>query len=172
MGLKRNQLFVFPFSILFGCLILGGFYYASQVNKQKSIEKQQQIEIEQKKEDELNQEIKEQSRKKDLDDCMYSAQKSYSYAWYEECKQLGLLTNNCIDIKELSFDDYLIKYNISMEEYKEQREIVSDNQFAARADYMTRVDCSLCRLPFETASHINDVLDKAKNECFKKYPQK
>ncbi len=36
---------ILPISILLGCIILGGFFYASQVNKQKSIEKQQQIEI-------------------------------------------------------------------------------------------------------------------------------
>lgn len=34
-----------PISILLGCIILGGFYYASQVNKQQSIEKQEQIKI-------------------------------------------------------------------------------------------------------------------------------
>lgn len=33
---------VLPISILFGCIILGGFYYASEANKQKSIERQQQ----------------------------------------------------------------------------------------------------------------------------------
>jgi hypothetical protein len=30
-------------TIIVGCLILGGFYYASQTSKQKSIEKQEQI---------------------------------------------------------------------------------------------------------------------------------
>jgi nitrogen fixation-related uncharacterized protein len=32
---------VLPISILLGCIILGGFYYASQVNKQSSTEKKQ-----------------------------------------------------------------------------------------------------------------------------------
>lgn len=36
---------VLPITILLASIILGGFYYASQVNKQRSIEKQQQIEL-------------------------------------------------------------------------------------------------------------------------------
>ncbi len=36
---------ILPISILLGCIILGGFFYAIQVNKQKSIERQQQIDL-------------------------------------------------------------------------------------------------------------------------------
>ena len=36
---------VLPISILLGCIVLGGFYYASQLSKQESIEKQQQISL-------------------------------------------------------------------------------------------------------------------------------
>jgi hypothetical protein len=42
--MDKNKL-ILPVSILLGCIILGGFYYVSEVNKQKSIEKQQQIEL-------------------------------------------------------------------------------------------------------------------------------
>lgn len=38
---------IISISILLGCVILGGFYYASQINKQKSIEYQKQMEIDQ-----------------------------------------------------------------------------------------------------------------------------
>lgn len=43
-----------PVAILIASVILGGFYFVSQINKQKSIERQQQMEIEQetKKEEE------------------------------------------------------------------------------------------------------------------------
>jgi len=37
--------FIIPSSILLGCVILGGFFYASQINKQKSIEKQKQMDL-------------------------------------------------------------------------------------------------------------------------------
>ena len=42
--MDKNKL-VLPISILLGCIILGGFYYVNQLNKQKSIERQQQIEL-------------------------------------------------------------------------------------------------------------------------------
>ena len=39
-----------PVTILVGCIILGGFYYFAQLNKQDSIERQQQVELAEKKE--------------------------------------------------------------------------------------------------------------------------
>ena len=59
---KKNKLNI-PTAIVLGCLILGGAFYAIQVNKQKSIEKQQQIELEAEKE----QENKEYIAKRKLD---------------------------------------------------------------------------------------------------------
>ena len=47
--MDKNKL-VLPISILVGCIILGGFIYASQVVKQKSIERQQSIDLQAKKE--------------------------------------------------------------------------------------------------------------------------
>ncbi len=37
---------ILPLSIIVGCIILGGFIYASQINKQRSIERQQVVELE------------------------------------------------------------------------------------------------------------------------------
>ena len=45
-----NNHLILPISILAGCIILGGFYYASETNKQKSIERQQQVELQAKAE--------------------------------------------------------------------------------------------------------------------------
>ena len=36
---------ILPIGILLGCIILGGFFYASQVTKQQSIERQHQIDL-------------------------------------------------------------------------------------------------------------------------------
>jgi len=47
--MDKNKL-VLPISILLGCIILGSFYYTSQLNKQQFIEKQQQIDLQAKKE--------------------------------------------------------------------------------------------------------------------------
>ena len=46
---KLNKLSL-PIVILISSIILGGFFYASQVNKQRSIEKQQRVKIEHEKE--------------------------------------------------------------------------------------------------------------------------
>ncbi len=42
--MDKNKL-ILPISILVASIILGGFFYASQINKQQSIERQQQIEL-------------------------------------------------------------------------------------------------------------------------------
>lgn len=47
--MDKNKL-ILPISILLGCTILGGFFYATQINKQESIERQQQIDLQAKKE--------------------------------------------------------------------------------------------------------------------------
>ena len=51
---KLNKLSL-PATIIIASLILGGFFYASQVNKQKSIESQQEIKLQ---DDRRQQEIK------------------------------------------------------------------------------------------------------------------
>jgi len=63
---KINKLSL-PATILVASIILGGFYYGSQVSKQNSIEKQQQIKIGQEKQEELSKELKEQQTKEDAE---------------------------------------------------------------------------------------------------------
>jgi len=46
---KINNLSL-PIAVLIGAIVLGGFYYFSQMNKQESIERQQQVEMMAKKE--------------------------------------------------------------------------------------------------------------------------
>lgn len=43
--MDKNKL-VLPIAILLASIVLGGFYYASQINKQRSVERQQAIKIE------------------------------------------------------------------------------------------------------------------------------
>lgn len=59
-----------PATIVIASIILGGFYYASQVNKQNSIEKQQNILAEDKKNEESKKEFLLQS-------CLDNAQDKY-----------------------------------------------------------------------------------------------
>jgi len=58
-------------TILLASIILGGFYYATQISKQKSIEKQQQIKLQaekelKKKEENILEKQKNEKRKKDI----------------------------------------------------------------------------------------------------------
>lgn len=63
---------ILPISILLGCIILGGFFYASQVNKQQSIEKQQAIKLQEDKKIEM---AKLEKECRDLGNKMYEAEK-------------------------------------------------------------------------------------------------
>ncbi|MDO8486208.1 MAG: hypothetical protein Q7S77_00715 [Candidatus Staskawiczbacteria bacterium] len=45
---------ILPVSIILGCIILGGFYYASQLNKQSSIEKQPHKDLQEKQIEQKN----------------------------------------------------------------------------------------------------------------------
>lgn len=70
--MDKNKL-VLPIGILLGCIILGGFFYASQINKQKSIEKQQQIELQAKAEaDQAQKEADQVKADKDTADATFS----------------------------------------------------------------------------------------------------
>lgn len=61
--MKKYNLSI-PSSIVLASIVLGGFFYASQISKQRSIEKQQQIELQNKKD--LTQAKTEQDKKEYL----------------------------------------------------------------------------------------------------------
>lgn len=172
---KLNKLSL-PAVILIASVILGSFYYASQVNKQHSIEKQQQTKIDQERQERLEKELKEQMAKEEteqvLNTCIADAEQRYSYQWHRECKALGELTSKCIELKELTYDEYLKKYGLTDEEYKKQRGITDDeSRIAGLLDYFKRQGECSCRLPLELADRKNKTLQNDKDECFKKYPQ-
>jgi len=104
---KLNKLSL-PATILIASLVIGGFYYTSEVNKQKSIEE----------------------AKRALNTCLANAQISYSNFWRRECKSQGELTSRCISLNEKTFDEYAKQNNIPEDErldaisdfYKEKSE--------------------------------------------------
>lgn len=175
---KFNKLSL-PAVILIASVILGGFIFTTQVIKQQSIERQQEIKIQEERKDQLKKGLKEQQAKEEaeqaLNTCIDTAESNYSNRWHRECKAQGKLTSRCIDIQELSFDDYLKKYNLSIDEYKAQRNITDDlTKIGAILDYLERRDdeCS-CRLSISSyVDRFNESLEKDKTECFKRYPQK
>jgi hypothetical protein len=165
---KINKLSL-PATIIIVSLILGGFFYAAQINKQKSIERQQLIEIEQKKQEQLDKELKEEKAKEEakqgLTTCLANAEESYSNNWRSECKARGLLTSRCISLNEMTFDEYVKQNNIpSGSENLEKR------LDAIKAFYKEKEECS-CSLPLYIADRLNESLEKDKDNCFRRQPQ-
>lgn len=165
---KLNKLSL-PTVILIASLIVGGFYYASEVNKQQSIERQQQIKIEQEKQDQLTKELKEQEAKtkaeQALNTCIANAEESSSNFWNSECKAKGLLSNKCILLLDMTFDEYVKQNNIPS-----VKENLDENLKAVGDFYKQKRECS-CLLPTYNADRVDESLKRAKDECFKKYPQ-
>lgn len=63
---KLNKLSL-PVTILIASIVLGGFYYASQLSKQNSIEKQQQIELQAKKDQDITSSLAAQQKQEQAD---------------------------------------------------------------------------------------------------------
>ncbi len=124
-----------PIAIIISAVILGGFVFATQVIKSKSIERQQQIKIEEEWDKEgrevirkIKQEREEREREEELvlnlNNCLYEATRKGEWCWYLYCKEIG--------------------------------EDPDKN----------------CSLPHELAVRCNDIGKEAKEDCFKKYPQR
>lgn len=145
---KLNKLSL-PATILIASIVLGGFYYASEVNKQKSIEKQQ-LKVQQAKEE----------AKQALNTCIADAEESYHDQWYRECKSQGKLTSRCISL-----------HDMTLEEYAKEKNIPDDKRFTASSDFYKEKDECSCRLLLDNADRIGKTLQDNKDECFKKYPQ-
>lgn len=156
---KLNKLSL-PAVILVASVILGGFYFASQIAKQMSIEKQQQITIEQEKQEQLVKELNEQQAKEEaerkarlntllLDACFEDARANYEANWANSCK---------IEAQEIS-TGY-------------QNCINSGSSASICKSIWGTADASAdCSLPTATAQRWDETHQKARDECFKKYPQ-
>lgn len=179
---KLNKLSL-PAVILIASIVIGGFIFATQVIKQQSIERQQQIKMEQEKQEELKEQQTKEEAEQALNACIADAESNYFDRWHRECKAQGKLTSKCIDIKELSFDEYLKKYGLTAEQYARERNLKPTDydapndptsvRFLASLDYKLKrqVECS-CRLTSIYADRFNESRDKDKAVCFKRYPQK
>ncbi len=176
---KINKLKL-PATIIIASIILGGFYFVSQVNKQRSIERQQEIKIEQEKQERLAKKQAKEEAYRAFSNCIANAEENYSDMWTDECKVQGKLTNKCIDVNELDYDEYLKKYGLTSEEYVKQRNLTlkdpddpSSVHLSAMFDYIVdRPDECSCRLPTSIADRFNEQLKEAKDRCFKRHPQK
>ena len=171
-----------PIAIVIAAAILGLSLYLIQVSKQKSIKRQQQIEMDQREQEKLEEQQAKEESEQALNTCVADAESNYHDRWHEECKAQGKLTSKCIELKELSYGEYLEKYGLTNEEYIKQRNITPpitpndpDNLSifgSAFLDYLERQEECSCRLLVSTADRFNESLEKDKAECFNRYPQK
>ncbi len=173
----NKQKLILPISIILGCIILGGFYYVTQVSQQKSIERQQEVKIQEerrqqevKRQEQEAKELKEQEAKEEikwaLDNCISDAEKNYHRLWHNECKALGKLTSKCIDIVELSYNEWVKKYGqVDADKYYDIKEFGNSRVIKSKHNE----DCA-CRLPTIIADRYGKILETDKEECFKRYP--
>lgn len=106
-----------PIAIVLGCLIIGAFYYASEKNKQDSIERQVKMKIDQEAKEKQDQQFSTEMEKVARMDCSdnaeFTAQKIYkdsctkdNYCTYKEgyyyMAQYNNLYSACLKSKGLS----------------------------------------------------------------------
>lgn len=162
---KINKLSL-PATILIVSIILGSIFYASEVSKQRSIERQQGIKLQEEKTKAEQVKQEKEQVKQALDACLATADSNYSDNWYRECKSEDKLTDRCISLHEMTFDDYAKQNNIPSLQENIDKRLKAINDF-----FKERSDCS-CRLLLDNADRINKTLQDDKDECFRKYPQK
>ena len=162
--LKENW---FKLGILSSILLVSGAIYAALVIEPQRREASAEFKASLEK---AVQSAKETERQSNIDSCLASAMSSYSDQWYRECKSEGKLTNKCIDIHDLTFKDYLSKYGITEEEYRQERGLKSTSTLEAIFDYIGRQDdeCS-CRLMLTQADRLNQTLKDGQDACYKRY---
>lgn len=156
--------------IAIAILGFGGLNYISsernrQIEQMKLQQEQQQTQQQQEqKTQQLEQAKQKQSQKKQaLDKCLLDAANNYSENWYSECKAQGLMSEKCITLHDMTFDEYAKQNNIPSitENY--------DKYFAARLDFQKQqADCS-CRLPQYNADLNDKRLQNDKDLCTKLY---
>ncbi|MEK7499941.1 MAG: hypothetical protein AAB649_05040 [Patescibacteria group bacterium] len=134
-------------------------------------EKARQVEAADRARAELADTTRKEQAKKDLDSCVADADTKYSNNWYRECKSSGQLTNKCIDVHDLTYQQYLTKYGLTEKEYYAQRGITSTSTFAGLLDYFKRDDECSCRLPLANADRLSASTKDDKDACYKLYPQ-
>jgi hypothetical protein len=157
-----------PATILIASIILGGFILVTQIIKQQSIERQQRFEIEQKKQEQVVKEIKEKQAKEEnqkaLEACLFGAETNYNDNWYDACEIAGKLTKRCIEIHNMTYDDYL-------NENPPSHYLESQDYLEQTADFNKEKEGCSCSLPSIQSNRIDKARQDDKDECFKKYPQ-
>lgn len=118
--MDKNKLLL-PISVLMGCIILGGFYYAGELNKTASIERQQQRALDQGRQDQSVKDLesrrtadtvraKEEWSAQLLEDCLTDAEERYNQIAQELAKAFDDGKFKNVSNPQFPFDD--IKNNL------------------------------------------------------------
>ncbi len=137
-------------------------YISSEKNRQL-----QQLKILQENEAK-NQQLKQTenektSKQEALDSCLTDARDTYDESWYVECKSQGLLSNACISLHDMTYDEYVEQNNLP----SKKDDVVQ--YYVGMTEFETKIsDCS-CRLPQYNADANDRRWEDAKELCAKLY---
>ena len=124
-------------------------YYIPQKDRQKI--EQQKFEMEQKRKD-------EQAKQQSLQSCLDEADTTYHDTWTNMCKKQGRLSDECIELLDMKFD-----------EYAEKNSIPQDKRLQAIDEFYDKRDECSCLLPHANAETISGYRTEASEECFRKF---
>lgn len=159
--LLGTSLLIIAFSIAYYLIIFLPKAESEKLSQQttNSIRKElKEMQLQQDKDQE------EKDKKSNLDYCLSSAAITNGTSWREECKALGLLSQECTDLINMSLEDYFKKNGVddfTKTDLDTWRQITDKNK-------QELTDCN-CRLPKYNAEVLNGYLKDYKDECFKKY---
>lgn len=172
---------IYPITAIICCVVLGASFMFVQINKQNSIERQQQLQIEREEKAEqaqiereekakeakkIEEQLKleaEETKKKEarqaLDNCLANEHNIYSEAWSDKCEELGKLSNECINLRKMTVDEYI---DTNLKDDKTKIDLIFEYY-----DKKKECSCSLFEYQYKV---IEERYEKGKDECFKKNP--
>lgn len=96
----------YPIAILLASFVLGGFYYASEANKQKFAEKQLEVEYKAKTQEQTLKQVETVTNTQKLEQCLKNADDNYQANFESYCISEGR-GPNCLSIKRYNNDAVL-----------------------------------------------------------------
>ena len=141
-----------PLAIILASFILGGFYYVTEVGKEKKAAKLQQQ--------------KSEKAAFLLSNCTELIKNSLTEQWYDACSTLGLLTGECRSIKDMTLEEYARVNHLNL------NDIDTDTKwFEYLVEVLAKKDKCACRLPTGIADKLNKSAKDRMDGCHKRHPK-
>lgn len=150
---KINKL-TLPATILIASIILGGFYYASQVNKQNSIERQQEIKLQ---EDRRIEEARAEREKVENEAKIEQVKKEY----------IAKRKNECYDIYIQERKNW---NNVEDFSYSEARDVCVVN-YKSDKPAKTKEECEkiISNIPETTGDYLREIIFDLYSDCLENW---